>query len=488
MSLATSTIVDRDQAAASDAPAIERLQESLALQRAAFRKDPIPTKAQRVEHLQALAGMLVANRARIEAAVAEDFGAHPALFCDLLEVLGPAGRAVAAIEALDDWMAAEQRAADPALWGDARVEMRLEPKGVIGNMAPWNFPFEIGCGPVVEMLAAGNRVVVKPSDLTPACAALLEELVAQTFDRDRVTTAVGGLELARAFTRQPWDHLMYTGSPGVGREVMRAAAEHLVPVTLELGGKCPAVLTASGVTREAVASILGTKLVKNGQMCITVDHVLVPRDRLEDLVDLLVGFARDVLPGHSTTADAVGLITDRHLARIEAMLDEAREAGARIVELEPGTGVDRATRRMPLSLVVDPPAGLRLMQEEVFGPLLPVIPYDDLDEALAAIDAQDRPLGLYVFGDDAEECEHVVRTVRSGGACINGCALQGAVASLGFGGSGTSGMGRHHGIEGFREFSTARGVVVRGTHDDTDVLFPPYGAKAQAVVDAALGG
>ncbi len=487
MSLAAATLVDRadahDAAAATDADAIACLHESFALQRAAFRREPHPTRDERAEHLMALAGMLMGARTRIQEAVAADFGSHPGAFTDLIEILAPAGRAAMAIEQLDAWMAEDERPADPAVFGTARAAMRLEPKGVMGNMAPWNFPFEIGCGPLVEMLAAGNRIIVKPSDLTPACGELLAELVAETFDRDHVAVAVGGIELAREFTRLPWDHLMYTGSPGVGREVMRAAAEHLVPVTLELGGKCPAVLTPSGVTADAVRQIVGTKLIKNGQMCITVDHVLVPRAQLPTFVAL----AREAVPpGHTASPDCVGIISERHLERLEALLAEARSSGAAIVELDPGATVDRATRRMPLTLVLDPAPSLRLGREEIFGPILPVIPYDDLDEAVAAIDAEDRPLGLYVFGDDLDECERVVRRARSGGACINACALQGALPSLGFGGSGTSGMGRHHGIEGFREFSTARGVVIRGTGDAIELLQPPYDATVQTVVDGAF--
>jgi len=488
MTLTDATIVDRPAGTADDdGEAIARLEATIARQKAAFRRDPLPSLATRRELLEALAGMLTSNRGRIERAVAEDFGAHPDAFTDLLEILGPVGRAAFAIEQLEAWTRDDHRPADPALFGTAQAVMRYEPKGVIGNMAPWNFPFEIGCGPVVEMLAAGNRVVIKPSDLTPACGEVLAEIVAEAFDPEQVAVALGGLGLARAFAAQPWDHLLYTGSPGVGREVMRAAAEHLVPVTLELGGKCPALLTPSGVTEEAVASVLGTKLVKNGQMCISVDHVLVPRDQQARFVELALERARGALAGHAASGDCVGLINERHLARIEALLEEAREAGTELVPLEPDAIVDRRTRRMPLTLAVDPPPGLRICREEVFGPILPVIPYDDLDEAVAGIDAVDRPLALYVFGDDPEQCDRIVRTARSGGVCVNGCALQAALPSLGFGGSGTSGMGRHHGIEGFREFSAARGIVLRGEDDLVDVLFPPYGGTARQVVEAALG-
>lgn len=486
MSIATSTILDRRTGVPSDAAAIAELQASIALQAAAFRRDPYPSAAERIEHLGALAAMMMGNRKRIQEAVAEDFGSHPTEFTDLIEILAPAGRAAYAIESLTDWMAPSGRPADPALYGNAEASMRYEPKGVIGNMVPWNFPFEIACGPVVEMLAAGNRVVIKPSDLTPACGEVLADMVAATFERDRVTVAVGGLELAKEFSRQPWNHLLYTGSPGIGREVMRGAAENLVPVTLELGGKCPAILTSSGVTPAAVESIMGTKLIKNGQMCISVDHVLVRREDMDAFVELALRFVRASVPDFSRTDDCAGIISDRHVERIEELIAEARSAGARIVEVEPGVGADPATRQMPLTLIVDPDPGLRICREEIFGPILPVIPYDRLDDAIAAIDAEGRPLALYIFGDNTEECEAIARAARSGGVCINGCAVQAALPSLGFGGSGSSGMGRHHGIEGFREFSTARGVVVRGEPDNIDVLYPPYGDKVRGIVYAAF--
>jgi coniferyl-aldehyde dehydrogenase len=268
--------------------------------------------------------------------------------------------------------------------------------------------------------------------------------------------------------------------------VARAAAENLVPVTLELGGKCPAIMAPGSVDAENVRVVIGTKLIKNGQMCISVDYVLVPRDQVDAFVDHAERYLTEELPGYASSGDCTGIITERHLDRIVALVDEARAAGARVVSL--GGEGDRATRRLPLVLVVDPPADLRLMQEEIFGPILPVIPYDDLDTALAGINAGERPLGLYVFSLDDAVSEHVLRRTTSGGACVNLCATQGALPSLGFGGVGQSGSGRHHGIEGFREFSNPRGVVVRGTGDLTRAFLPPYAAMTQSIVDSVFGG
>ena len=468
-----------------DGPAIAELHRIHALQRSAFLADPYPDAAARAGHVLALAGMVMGGREQIRSAVAADFGAHPDLFTDLVEILGVAGRAAFAAEQLGAWMAEDHRFTEPALYGTARAGIRFQPKGVVGNIVPWNFPFDLSLGPLVEMLAAGNRVIIKPSDYTPACAELLREMISATFPEDLVAVSVGGLGLARQFPTLRWDHLLYTGSPAIGREIARAAAENLVPVTLELGGKCPAILTAESVDAESVRSVIGTKLVKNGQMCISVDHVLVPSDRIEDFLAHAEHYLDQELPQYASSAHNTGIITQRHLERITEMIDEARAAGARVVSF--GGDGDPATRRLPLTLVLDPPQGLRITTEEIFGPILPMIGYDDLDEAIAAINAGERPLGLYVFAKDPEVAEHVLRQTTSGGACVNVCAVQGSLPSLGFGGIGNSGSGRHHGIEGFREFSNPRGVVVRGTGDLADAFLPPYGPVAQAVVDGAFG-
>jgi coniferyl-aldehyde dehydrogenase len=467
-----------------DGPVIAELHRQFASQRAAFLADPYPSADERKGHLGALAGMVLSHRDDIRTAMAADFGAHPDLFTDLVEVLGVAGRAFYAIEQLDTWMADDQRYADPALFGTARSAIRYQPKGVVGNIVPWNFPFDLSLGPLVEMLAAGNRVIIKPSDYTPACGELLQRMVSATFPADRVAVVCGGLALAKEFPTLRWDHLLYTGSPTIGREVARAAAENLVPVTLELGGKCPAVLTEDSVDPTSVRTVIGTKLIKNGQMCISVDYVLVPRNQLDAFVAHTESYLNGELPGYANSADNTGIITSRHLDRIVALVDEARAAGARVVSL--GGAGDASRRTLPLTLVVDPPAGLRIMQEEIFGPILPVVPYDDLNEALAGINAGERPLGLYVFSRDEQVAEDVLRRTTSGGACINTCATQGALPSLGFGGVGQSGSGRHHGIDGFREFSNPRGVVVRGTGDLTDAFLPPYGPAAQAIVDSVF--
>ncbi|HEX4188001.1 MAG TPA: aldehyde dehydrogenase family protein [Solirubrobacteraceae bacterium] len=473
-------------ATTGDEAAIVELHEIVERQRQAFLAEPFPSLEERQALLGALAGMLVGHRAQIQEALSSDFGVHPPIAADLIEVLGPAGRAVFAAEQLPGWMAAEPRSADPALYGSGRAFVQPQPKGVIGNIVPWNFPFDLSVGPLIEMLAAGNRVVIKPSDYTPACAELLREMVHATFDRERVDVVVGGLDLARAFTRVRWDHLLYTGSPAIGREIAMAAAEQLVPVTLELGGKCPAILAADSVDAESVKQVLGTKALKNGQMCISVDYCLVPREKLEEFAALAAGYVRESMPGYCESESCTGMISSRHLERIQGLLEDARARGCDVRSLEDAPDVDPATRQLPLSLVIDPPDDLPLMQEEIFGPILPVKAYDALEDAIDHVNAGERPLALYVFAKDGALADEVLRRTTSGGACVNSAAVHGALPSLPFGGIGQSGSGRHHGIEGFREFSNLRGVFVRGDGDLIEAFAPPYGPAAQAVVDAAF--
>lgn len=481
-------VESRASTSGEDEAAIAQLDESVALQRAAFLDDPFPSLAQRRELLGALAGMILGHRTQVREAMSSDFGVHPPLAADLIEVLGPAGRAGYAAEQLENWMAPEPRAADPVLFGSGRAYVQPQPKGVVGNIVPWNFPFDLSVGPLIEMLAAGNRVVIKPSEYAPACAQLLREMIGTTFDRDRVDVVVGGVELARAFARIRWDHLLYTGSTGVGREIAKAAAENLVPVTLELGGKCPAVLTADSVDAESVKHVLGTKAVKNGQMCISVDYCLVPREQLDEFATLAAEHVRREMPGYCASESCTGIITSRHLERIERLLEDAASRGCDVRPLEAAGTAEPSSRQLPLTLVIDPPDDAALMREEIFGPVLPVKPYDTLDEAVDRVNAGERPLALYVFAKDEAVADLVLRRTTSGGACVNTAAVHGALPSLPFGGVGHSGSGRHHGLEGFREFSNLRGVFVRGEGDLIEAFVPPYGPMAQAVVDGALSG
>lgn len=471
-----------------DAAAIESLHASFEAQRRAFLADPSPSLQTRLERVAAVSEMVLANRLAIREAISQDFGSHPPLFADMVETLGMAGRAAYVSEHLAEWMEPEPREADPAMYGTGHAVMSREPKGVIGNIVPWNFPFDLSLGPMIDMLAAGNRVMVKPSEFAPACAELLREMVHSSFDPDLVDVIVGGLDLAQEFTAMRWDHLLYTGSPRVGREVAKVAAANLVPTTLELGGKTPAILLADGVEPERVEHIVGIKMIKNGQMCNTVDHCLVPAEQVDRFVELAEQWVAGAVPDYSATEDCPGLISEAHLDRALGLIEEAREAGCRVIQLDKEGAVDRETRRMPMHLVIDPPADIGISEEEVFGPILPVHSYQSLDEAIERVNAGERPLGLYVFTADEQAAEDVLARTSSGGACVNACALQGALPSLGFGGVGMSGTGRHHGIDGFREFTNPRGIFYRGKDDLCSYFYPPFDERQQGLVDGALEG
>jgi coniferyl-aldehyde dehydrogenase len=464
--------------------AIADLHRIFDLQKAAYKAAPYTPLDQRRENLAKLAGMALGHREEIQAAMAADFVVSPTQFNDLVEVLGVAGRVGHALEQLDAWTADDVREGDPAMLGTGRAFIRMEPKGVVCNISPWNFPFDLTLGPLVEMLAAGNRVVMKPSEHAPACAALLKKMIAETFPEDTVAVVPGGPEVSKACTELRWDHLLYTGSPAIGREVAKAAAANLVPLTLELGGKCPVVMTEDAIEADAVASMIGGKLIKNGQMCVTADYALVPAGKVDRFIALAEAFFAENASDYTSSIACCGIITERHYARIRTMLQEAKAAGAHTVEL--GGEANPETRQLPLTLVVSPPDTTRVMTEEVFGPILPIVPYDTIEDAIAQINAGEKPLGLYVYAQDPAIADRVVNSTSSGGVCVNGVGFQAAMPNMGFGGVGESGMGRHHGIEGFREFSNPRGHLVRGDGDLIDEMNPPYGEVANAIVEGAF--
>lgn len=471
-----------------DTTAIAALHRAFERQKKAFLAHPYPSAKERTANLETICNMLVSNRERIRQAMASDFAVHHPLATDLLETLKIVDSTIFIMTNVENWMRDEVREADPGMWGNGKAFMRYQPKGVVGNISPWNFPLEISFGSLAEMLAAGNRVIIKPSEMAPACAEIIRQLVAETFDPDIVTVATGGIGLAKEFITLPWDHLMYTGNPVIGREVMKAAAANLVPVTLELGGKCPAIISADSVDMNAVSHVIGTKTMKNGQLCISVDYCLVPRKSMDDFVKLAKQFMRERMPAYSRTENCTGIINSFHFERLQKMLKQAREAGCRIIELEEGGVTDGATRRMPIMFVIDPPDSLDLMKNEIFGPIVPVKPYDTLEEAISYVNANERPLALYVFSHDQTLLDKVIENTTSGGVSVNCCTVHATLASVAFGGSGMSGLGYHHGIEGFREFSKLRGVFVRGDKPDIiEMTHAPYGEKIAEFVNPWFG-
>ncbi len=470
-----------------DAEAIRSMQSAFQAQRRAFAGDRMPTLAVRRERLERIITMMEAYKDRIYTALSSDFGAHSTGAADAFEVQPVTLRTQFALAHLEEWMQPAPREVDAAYKGAMRAFLKSHPKGVVGNIAPWNFPFEIGIGPMVDIIAAGNRFMLKPSDIAPASAALMQQMIAEYFPEDLAYVAVGGLELARAFSELPFDHLLYTGSSNVGQQIMAAAAKNLTPVTLELGGKCPAVFLPGSVVADLVNMVVGVKSIKNGQMCVSVDHCFVPRAEVDNFARFASDFMAAAMPGYARSAACTGIISDRHVERLTGMLSEADERNVRVVTLEADGKVDHQSRQMPLSLVLDPPEDLRMMQEEIFGPILPIVPYDNVDDVIARINANDSPLGVYVMGTDVPLIERILGETASGGVAVNAAAVQAGLKDLGFGGVGRSGMGRHHGVDGFREFSNQRGFVVRGEGPHFDAFVSPAQSASELVGQVPAG-
>jgi coniferyl-aldehyde dehydrogenase len=463
---------------------ISELRSAFDQQRTAFAADPYPALEARLRSLATLRSVCAAVSGKLERALRADFGSHDRSIGLLWELSGVLSRIQYTESQLAAWLEPQDRGSEPA--GGARAYVRYQPKGVIGNMAPWNFPVDISLGPLVDILAAGNCAIVKPSELAPHSAELVRGAIAEHFDAKQVHVVTGGVELAEAFTQLPWDHLIYTGNPAVARKVLAAAAQNLVPVTLELGGKCPTLIAPDRVNDDSLAEVLSIKAVKSGQVCINTDYVLVPRAKLEEVVTALQRLWNSMFPSFSTSPSATGIINQRHYDRLSGYLAEAKTRGVRVVALGDERG-DPSRRVLPLQLVIDPPDDLALMQDEIFGPILPIKPYDSVDQAVAYINAHERPLALYVFTDDAAVADDVLSRTTSGGACVNAIAVHSSLPSLPFGGIGHSGMGSHHGFEGFQTFSHARSVFRRGAVNPWEIMRPPWGEPLAALAKAITG-
>jgi coniferyl-aldehyde dehydrogenase len=446
----------------------------LDLQKHAHVRDGAPDVRLRRDRLSRLAGLLKANADRFAEAISADFGHRSRMETALLEV----GVTLSSIRytraRLADWMAPSRRDVEPTFWpGSAHV--RREPLGVVGVLSPWNYPLQLVFSPLVDIFAGGNRALIKPSEHTPAFSACLERVIRESFTEEEAGVITGGPEVAEAFSRLPFDHLLFTGSTAVGRKVARAAAEGLVPVTLELGGKSPALVCPSADLTKAAVSIAYGKFVNAGQTCIAPDYVLAPRGRVAEIAQAIHGEAERLYPGLGE--DYSSLIHDRAFDRLQSAVEEAEQAGARV--LRHSSPSDRGRRVFAPVVITDVPGDCRLMQEEIFGPVLPVIGYDSLHEAVSRVRAGDHPLALYAFSQDEAEIDAVLEGTQSGGVTLNGTLMHIAQDSLPFGGVGSSGMGAYHGRAGFERFTHARSVFRVGFFNPSSLISPPYGQTAR---------
>jgi coniferyl-aldehyde dehydrogenase len=444
-------------------------------QRAAFLRTGAPSLQERRADLKKL-GEAVGNSVdRLAAAISADFGNRSRHETELGEVF-PAQSAIRhTLRHLARWMQPKRVSIGLELM-PATARILYQPVGVVGIISPWNYPFNLAIVPLIAALAAGNRVMLKPSELTPRTSGFLAEFLAGLFPPDKVATIVGGPDVGQAFARLPFDHLLYTGSPAVGRLVMAAAAENLTPVTLELGGKSPCILGEDAALPSAVESIVYGKLLNAGQTCIAPDYVLLPEDKLEAFVGLTAQTVQKFYPTLAGNPDYTSIINERHYRRIAQYVVEAKASGTRVVEINPDHGTPPvATRKLPPTLVIDPGEDLSIMREEIFGPVLPIKTYRGLDQAIDYINGHPRPLALYYFGTDPGKRDEVLHRTISGGAAINTTLFHFVAENLPFGGVGASGIGAYHGEFGFQTFSHRKGVFLQSRLNGSRFLHPPFG-------------
>nr|WP_286945261.1 coniferyl aldehyde dehydrogenase [Pseudomonas sp. UBA6718] len=456
---------------------IEALEPLLAAQRAAYRANPMPSAEQRRAWLKALRELILGEKQALIEAVSRDFSNRAAEETLLAEIMPSLHGIDYASKHLGKWMKPSRRSVGLA-FQPAAAKVVYQPLGVVGVIVPWNYPLYLAFGPLIGALAAGNRVMIKMSESTPATSQLVKDLLARVFPEDMVAVVLGEAEVGQAFSRLPFDHLLFTGATSIGKHVMRAAAENLVPVTLELGGKSPAIVSADVPLADAAERIAFGKTMNAGQTCVAPDYVLVPQDRLEGFVAAYRAAVQRFYPKLENNPDYTAIINERQLGRLKGYIADAEAKGAQLVPLFPG---DQG-RRLAHSLVLNVSDEMKLMQEEIFGPLLPIVPYQRLDEAFAYINDRPRPLALYYFGYDKGEQQRVLHETHSGGVCLNDTLLHVAQDDMPFGGVGPSGMGHYHGHEGFLTFSKAKGVLIKQRFNAARLIYPPYGTAIQKLI------
>ena len=458
------------------------LERLLLIQRSAFEAERYPSVATRRDRLERLRRIVTQHESRFVAAIERDFGHRSAHETRLAELYIVGAEARHAIRRLSRWMK-PRRVATPWHLLPASARIMHQPVGVVGIISPWNYPVQLALAPAVAAIAAGNRVMLKPSELTPATSSLLAELVSASFREDEFSVVEGDADIGQAFSALAFDHLFFTGSTAVGRKVAQAAAANLTPVTLELGGKSPAVFDATADFASSVPRLMVGKLLNAGQTCIAPDYALVPAARLDEFIAAATATVQDLYPQVSTNPDYTSIVNARHFARLTGLLDDARSKGARIMPLgEAGARTDATPRRLVPTLVAGVTDDMAIMREEIFGPLLPIETYSTPDDAIARINARPHPLALYWFGADRRNRERMLRQTLAGGVTVNDTLWHFAHEGLPFGGVGASGSGQYHGEHGFVTFSKAKPVYAQSRFAPTRLLYPPYGRVFERVL------
>jgi len=482
--------MDADTQAAGQQDFEARMREVLARQKHAHTKDGPPSAAKRIEWIDRAIALIVDNQEAIAEALREDFGhrsVHASLFTDVAGSIGPLKHAKAHLK---HWMKREKRKVTPAILGlfGAKAYIEYQPKGVIGVISPWNFPFNLTFTPLAGIFAGGNRVMIKPSEYTPRSSELMARMFRSAYDETEVAVFTGGPEVGAAFSKLAFDHLLFTGATSIAYHVQRAAAENLVPTTLELGGKSPVIVSKTADMDLAAKRVMNGKTMNAGQICLAPDYMLVPKDKIGAFVSAATSAVSTMFPTLKDNPDYTSVINQRHYDRLMDYIDDAKAKGAEIVEINPAKEDFRQQpfHKIPPTLVLNPTDDMKIMKDEIFGPLLPVKSYDSVDEAISYVNDHPRPLGLYYFGADSAEQEKVLTRTTSGGATVNDVIMHVAMEDLPFGGVGPSGMGAYHGIDGFRTFSHAKAVFTQAKSDITAMMRPPFGPKMQKMLDSQI--
>ena len=472
--------------------AVREMELLLESQREAFIREGAVSAETRIARLNTAIDILIDNKDRIVEVMSEDFGnrsRHQSLMSDLYSTIEGLKHNR---KGVNKWMRASKRPVQmPLNLFGARARVEYQPKGVVGILGTWNFPINTVFAPLGGVLAAGNRAVLKFSEITPGTAALMEELVERYFERDVVACISGGPAVGAAFSSLEFDHLVFTGAGSIGKHVMRAAAENLTPVTLELGGKSPVIIARDADLKETAVRIMTGKALNGGQVCLSPDYLFVPEEQLETFLGHAREYTAEAFPTLRDNPDFTSVVNERHRERLLGYLEDAAAKGARIEELNAANedfSQQDVTHKIPFTLVVNPTDDMKIMQEEIFGPLIAVKPYKDVDDCIAYINAHDRPLGLYIFSGDKAVQNHILDNTLSGGVTINDVMGHPSCEDLPFGGIGPSGLGHYRGYEGFKEFSHARAVYTQTKINLQRLggMMPPYTKKCEDTLDGMI--
>ena len=469
--------------------AIQEMNRILELQKSLNIKEGAPDISLRKDRLDRVIAMVNKYDKQIIKSVSQDFGNRDPMMSAATEVASVIGPMEHAKKNLKKWMKTEKRKAAIAPLGSAlsllgaRAEVRYQPKGVVGAISPWNFPMNLALAPLAGIIAAGNRVMHKPSELTPATSDLLKLMVEEYFDEAEMAVFVGDAEVGAAFSGLAFDHLIFTGGTSIAKHVMKAASENLVPLTLELGGKSPVVIGRNAKVKDAAQRVMQGKTMNAGQICLAPDYALVPEDKVDEFVKASVDVTSEMYSDMKDNDDFTSIINQRHFDRIQGYLEDAKEKGAEIVEINPSNEdfSQQPHHKIPPTIVLNPSDDMKIMQEEIFGPVLPVKTYKDVSEPVDYINSKDRPLGLYYFGNDENEKNFVLNNTTSGGVTVNDVISHIQMEDLPFGGVGPSGMGSYHGYDGFKEFSHQKAVYKQTNLNLMKLagLVPPYKKKEE---------